>query len=150
MNRKFYITGTRRGLGKVLSNMYETVDNMEDCDVFINCKHDGFEQVRLLYKAARLGKRVVNIGSTAADWTTGSKKKHFLYGIEKKTLSDVNAQLYWEGHPTTIINPGFFDTERSAHCDVPKMPVEYVAGLVDWVLQQPYIIKELTVAPPTK
>ncbi len=48
---KFYITGTRRGLGESLSKKYNTVDNLQDCDVFINCKHDGFQQVELLYEA---------------------------------------------------------------------------------------------------
>ena len=48
---KYYITGVRRGLGKALSEKYNTVDNLNDCDVFINCKHKGFEQVDLLYKA---------------------------------------------------------------------------------------------------
>ena len=39
---KFYITGTRRGLGKALSEKYDIVDNLNEADVFINCKHDGF------------------------------------------------------------------------------------------------------------
>ena len=54
---KYYITGTRRGLGEALQDLYGNCESLEDCDVFINCKHDGFEQVQLLYKAAELGKR---------------------------------------------------------------------------------------------
>ena len=46
---KYFITGTRRGLGKALSDKYGTVNTLEECDVFINCKHDGFSQVDLLY-----------------------------------------------------------------------------------------------------
>ena len=42
---KFYITGTRRGLGEALKNKLNCVDTLEECDVFINCKHDGFKQV---------------------------------------------------------------------------------------------------------
>ena len=42
---KFFITGIRRGLGKALYDLCDTtVDSLEECDVFINCKHDGFEQ----------------------------------------------------------------------------------------------------------
>jgi len=59
----FFITGTRRGLGKALYSLYDTVNYLEDCDVFINCKHDGYKQVELLYKAAELNKRIINIGS---------------------------------------------------------------------------------------
>ena len=54
MTQQFYITGTRRGLGKYLENQYNTVSTLEQCDIFINCKHDGFEQVNLLYQAVEL------------------------------------------------------------------------------------------------
>ena len=55
---KYYITGTKRGLGKALSEKYDTVDTIYECDVFINCKHDGFQQVELLYKVAELNKKI--------------------------------------------------------------------------------------------
>ena len=34
---KFFITGTKRGLGKELANQFNCVDSLLDCDVFINC-----------------------------------------------------------------------------------------------------------------
>ena len=142
----FFITGTRRGLGYSLSLLYDTVGTLEECDVFINCKHDGFEQVNLLYKAAKLNKKIINIGSAASDWTKGYKE-NFKYGIEKKTLKDVNDQLFWQGVDTTIINFGFFDSERVAHIDKPKMSIPYCVSIIDWVLQQPHRIKDLTVVP---
>ena len=46
--QKYYITGVRRGLGKALVDLYGNCESLEDCDVFINCKHDGFSQVELL------------------------------------------------------------------------------------------------------
>ena len=51
---KYFITGTRRGLGEALKLKWtgQCVNTLEECDVFINCKHDGFSQVELLYKAA--------------------------------------------------------------------------------------------------
>jgi len=141
---KFYITGIRRGLGKALAEKYNTVDTLEECDIFINCKHDGFQQVELLYKAAKLNKQIINIGSAASDWTKGYKG-FFNYGIEKKTLSDVNDQLYWQGINTTILNLGFFESERSAEYNGPKMTIEYIINLIQWVLDQPYRIKDITV-----
>ena len=42
---KFYITGIRRGLGKYLHDRLNVVETLEECDVFINCKHDAFQQV---------------------------------------------------------------------------------------------------------
>jgi hypothetical protein len=140
---KFYITGTRRGLGKRLSELYPVTDNLETCDIFINCKHDGFSQVDLLYKAAKLNKRIINIGSAASDWTKGYKD-NFKYGIEKHTLRMVNDQLFWQGVNTTILNFGYFDTERSSHVDKPKMTLDYVIEIIDWVIFQPHRIKEMT------
>jgi len=87
---KFYITGTRRGLGKALSEKYDVVDNLNEADVFINCKHDGFTQVQMLYEAAKLNKKIINIGSAGSDWTKGHKPA-YKYGIEKKALRDAPA-----------------------------------------------------------
>ena len=59
---KYFITGTRRGLGKALLDKYGTVNKLEDCDIFINCKHDGFSLAELLVnQAAELGKQIINI-----------------------------------------------------------------------------------------
>jgi len=143
---KFYITGARRGLGQALADKYGNCNSLEDCDIFINCKHQGFEQVDLLYKAATLNKTIINIGSAASDWTKGYVET-FRYGIEKKTLREVNDQLFWEGVNTTILNFGFFDTERVAHIDTPKMSVDYVISIIEWVLNQPHRVKEITITP---
>ena len=143
---KFYITGTRRGLGKALSEKYNIVDNLNEADVFINCKHDGFSQVDLLYKAAELNKKIINIGSAASDWTKGYKD-NFKYGIEKKTLREVNDQLFWQGIDTCIINYGLFDTPRVEHIDKKKMSIDYCVSIIDWVLQQNHRVKEITICP---
>ena len=109
---KFYITGTKRGLGKALKEKYDTVDTLNDCDVFINCKHNGFEQVELLYKAAELQKRIINIGSNAPDET---KKQAHIYAVEKTALDKANHQLYYQGINTTIVRFGYFDSPRVEH-----------------------------------
>lgn len=142
---KYYITGIRRGLGKALVKKYGCVDRLEDCDIFINCKHDKFDQVRLLYKAAAMKKTIINIGSLASDYVFRGE-----YSIEKKTLRDANDYLWTTGINTTCINFGYIDTERVAHKDVEKMSVDYCVSVIDWILQQPYCIKELTVAPHNK
>lgn len=139
---KFYITGTRRGLGKALEEKYGNVGNLEDCDIFINCKHDGFDQVRLLYKAAGQGKRIINIGSLSSDYTFRG-----LYAVEKKALREANHNLFSSGITTTCINFGYIDTERVAHKNVEKMPVKYCVSVIDWIINQPYKVKEITVTP---
>ena len=141
----FYITGTRRGLGKLLKEKYGCVDNLRKCDIFINCKHESFSQVYMLYKAAAMNKKIINIGSTASYLKPYMSPSKIKYGIEKKALGDANNQLFWNGVDTTCINFGFFDTERVAHINEPKMRVEYCVEVIDWVLNQPYRVKELCV-----
>jgi len=141
---KFYITGTRRGLGKMLREKYNTVDSLQDCDVFINCKHDGFEQVKLLYQAAELNKRIINIGSNSPDET---KKVKHIYAVEKSALDKANHQLFYQGINTTIVRFGYFDSPRVAHIDKKKMSIEYCISVIDWVLNQPHRVKEVTVCP---
>jgi hypothetical protein len=143
----FFITGTRRGLGQALSVFYDTVDTLEECDVFINCKHDGFQQVELLYKAAELNKRIINIGSRASDGILQNKSR-FSYAVQKSALDKANEQLYYQGVDTTIIRFGRFDSPRVDHGTKLKMSVEYCVSVVSWVVKQPYRVKELTVGPP--
>ena len=139
----YYITGTRRGLGYALAQKYPTVDTLEDCDVFINCKHNEFEQVELLYKAAELNKRIINIGSNAPD-ELKNDIPHTAYAVQKSALDTANNHLYYQGKNTTIIRPGYFDSPRVAHINKPKIDLEYLVNLVDWVLEQPYRIKDIT------
>tara|TARA_B110000908_G_scaffold162172_1_gene207308 strand:+ start:159 stop:617 length:459 start_codon:yes stop_codon:yes gene_type:complete len=143
--KKYYITATRRGLGKALADIYHTVDNLEDCDVFINCKHDGFSQVDMLYKASALGKRVVSIGSYASDWIYHPLKSDFKYAVEKKALRDANSQLFDNDMAVTCVNFGYFDSERSAEIVADKMSIEYCIGIIKWIIEQEHRVKELTV-----
>jgi len=141
---KFYITGTRRGLGKMLREKYNTVDSLQDCDVFINCKHDGFEQVKLLYQAAELNKRIINIGSNSPDET---KKVKHIYAVEKSALDKANHQLFYQGINTTIVRFGYFDSPRVAHIEDKKMSIDYCVSIIEWILNQPHRIKDITICP---
>jgi len=143
---KFYITGTRRGLGKYLVDNLVCVDRLEDCDVFINCKHDQFSQVDMLDKAAKLNKRIINIGSNAADWLCADND-HWKYSVEKMALDNTNEILFYRGINTTIIRFGWIDTERVDSIKEPKISKQYALDLILWILLQPYKIKEMTVTP---
>ena len=141
---KFYITGTRRGLGKALEEKYGNVGNLEDCDIFINCKHDGFDQVRLLYKAASQGKRIINIGSNSSD---GFKTRPHIYAVEKAALDKANEQLYYSGVNTTNIKFGWFDSPRVEQYNGYKMSIDYCVSVIDWIVNQPHKVKEITITP---
>lgn len=144
MSDKFYITGTRRGLGKALADKYGNCDSLEDCDVFINCKHDNFTQVALLYKAASLGKRIINIGSNSPDQ---DKRKPWPYAVEKAALDNANKQLFYQGVDTTVVRFGYFDSPRVAHVDANKMSIEYCVSTIEWILAQPHRVKDITICP---
>lgn len=139
---KFYITGTRRGLGYELSKIYTTVESIEECDIFINCKHEGFKQVELLYYAAQFKKRIINIGSNSGD---GNKKFPHKYAVEKSALDKANEQLFYQGVNTTVIRFGYFDSPRVANVTEPKLSIEYAVSVVQWVIEQPHRIKDITV-----
>ena len=141
---KFYITGTKRGLGKALEELYGNCNSLEECDVFINNKHDGFSQVELLYKAAELDKQIINIGSNSPDQ---SKKTPHPYQIEKAALDIANNQLYYQGINTTIVRFGYFDSPRVAHVKENKMDISYCISIIEWVLKQPHRVKDITITP---
>lgn len=139
---KFYITGTRRGLGKALEEIYGNCSSIEECDVFINCKHDGFKQVDLLHKAAELGKRVISIGSHASDFTFTTQ-----YAVEKKALREANNYEFMQGRNVTCVNFGYIDNERSKDVTEAKLPLNDCCDTIHWILQQPFRVKEITITP---
>ena len=143
---KFYITGTRRGLGEALKEYYSQriVNTLEECDVFINCKHDGFSQVELLYEAAKLNKKIINIGSNSPD---GIKTKPHIYAVEKSALDKANEQLFYQGVDTCIVRFGYIDTPRVESVDDKKMSVDYACSVIFWILEQPHRVKEITICP---
>jgi hypothetical protein len=142
---KFYITGIKRGLGKYLHDRLNVVDNFEECDVFINCKHEGFDQVDLLYEAYDWGvSRVINISSNSGD---GIKKWNHQYAIEKAALDKANEQLFYLGMNTTSLRLGYMDTERVAEVTENKMSLKSVLDTIEWILLHPHRIKEITITP---
>jgi NAD(P)-dependent dehydrogenase (short-subunit alcohol dehydrogenase family) len=141
---RYYITGTRRGLGLALEEKYGNVNSLEECDVVINCKHDGFEQVKLLYEAAKLQKRIINISSNSGD---GIKPFPHIYAIEKMALDKANEQLFYQGVDTISIRFGYIDTPRVSHIDADKLSIEYCVSVIDWIIRQPHRVKEITIIP---
>lgn len=135
---KFFITGTRRGLGKALQDRFGNCDSIDECDIFINCKDE--DQVERLHYAAERGKRIINIGSHASDFSF-----KFPYGLRKKYLRDASNMHYFNGVHSTVINFGYIDTESQEGKNVKKMSVDYAVSVVEWVLNQPHPVKEITI-----
>ena len=122
-----------------------------DYDVFVLCSYiPDYVPNILLQKVYDNCKKnnhkihIIVIGSTVDRVNDGRVWK---YAEEKKALRDVNDQLYYEGVDTCIINFGFFDSERVADIDRPKMSIEYCISIIEWILKQPHRVKEITVCP---
>lgn len=143
---KFYINGIRRGLGKFLYDRLDTVETLEECDIFINCKHQGFDQIDLLYKACELNKRVINISSSIGDIINQSG----IYAVQKVALDKANEQLFYQGHNVTSIRLGWVDTERVAASKDNKMSCRSVLDNIEWIVLHPHRIKEITIIPNKK
>jgi hypothetical protein len=141
---KFYITGIKRGLGKYLHDRLNVVESFEECDVFINCKHDGFSQVEMLYEAHDWGVRAINISSNSGD---GIKKYAHSYAVEKAALDKANEQLFYLGMETTCLRLGWMDTERVADIEENKMSLKSVLDTIEWILLHPHRVKEITITP---
>ena len=145
---KFYITGNRRGLGKYLSDRLNVVKTLEECDVFINCKHE--DQVDKLYEVYELNKeegydiRVINISSNSGD---GIKRFPHKYAVEKMALDAANEQLFYLGMNTTCLRFGWLDTERVSEVEAHKMSLKSALDTLEFVLLHPHRVKELTVVP---
>ena len=141
---KFYVNGRRRGLGKYLYDRLNVVETLEECDIFINNKHEGFRQVDLLYKACGLGKRVISISSNSGD---GIKKVPHRYAVQKAALDKANEQLFYQGHNVTSLRFGWIDTERVAEVQDAKMTCRSILDNIEFVLLHPHRVKEMTITP---
>ena len=67
--------------------------------------------------------------------------------VQKAALDKANEQLYYQGINTTSVRFGLFDTPRVEMFKEEKMSVEYCVSVIDWILQQPHKVKEITVTP---
>ena len=160
---KYAVTGHTSGIGKALYENYlpnvigfsksngfditkdikKIIDLSSDCDVFINNAQEDFFQTELLYQLSKKFKgKVINIGSLSKDWITGYKK-NYKYAVEKQALNSMNDQLFWEGFNTSIINLSYVDTSNE-ETSIEEINVKYVIEIIDWIIAQPFRIKDMS------
>ena len=163
---KIGITGHTSGIGKAIFEMYpdiigwsrtngydinepdKIIKECKNLDVVINNAHDGFAQISFLYKLSNnFDGKIINIGSVSGD---GIKSRRHVYAVEKTALDKASEQLYYLGCNITNLRLGLTDTPRMNKPkwkNREKMPTEYVVNIIDWILKQPYRVKEITVEP---
>lgn len=167
-----YLTGSRGGLGSAIKqklerdtpllevtcldrpeydmdfSLYKFIKN--DFNVYINCSHNGFAQVDILYELVEANKdrycHIINVGSVASD---GDRMKVHPYCVHKAALEKACQQLALVNSKckVSLIKPGRMNTKMVEHIDAPKMRPEDVANAVVWMINQPreINIKSLTI-----
>lgn len=165
MTKKYAITGHTSGIGRALYDYYlpnavgfsrsngydiskdiqKIINDAKHCDVFINNAQQDFYQTDLLYELSKKFKgKIINIGSMSKYWVT-DYKKDYKYAVEKQALDSMNAQLFWQGVDTAILNVSYVDTGTEKNNDKERINVKYVVQTVDWIINQPFKIKEMSI-----
>ena len=67
--------------------------------------------------------------------------------MQKNAIDKANEQLFYQGINTTSVRFGYFDTERVAHINENKMSLDYVVGVIEWIIEQPHRVKDITITP---
>jgi len=164
------ITGHTRGIGKAISDAVKSLgwhspgfskstgydivtdhkriaDSAQDCDVFVNNAYalngqvDMFESIFELWRDQP--KTIINIGSRSKYYQLG-ETNNSEYTKEKQRLHDVTMQkiLYAQKQCRIInINPGFVDTDMTAHRTESKMSTEQLADIIIWCVRQPHQVE---------
>ena len=163
------ITGHTSGIGKTIFEMYPNsigfsrsngfdlkynidsiVEACKDCDVVIYNAHDGFEQVNFLYELTKSLSNLIKIINISSNSSDGIKNRRQIYSVEKAALDKASEQLFYLGYNVTNLRIGLTDTPRvnmPEWEDKEKMEPEYVVRLIDWIIKQPYRVKEICVQP---
>ena len=145
------VVGLSRSNGYDINNLNgrtRIIHRVANCDVFINNAHDGFNQVSLLYELINNGyeSKIINISSNSSD---GIKDQIHPYAISKYALDKASEQLFYRGYDVTNLRFGWVDTPRVSEKakDKKKISTDYVVNIIEWVLNQPHRIKEMTICP---
>jgi len=169
---KIAVTGHTSGLGQAIYNNFpdsiglsrsngydisirenydKIVDQVKQCNVFINCAQTKFHQTELLMHVAHYWKgKIINIGSQAKySVLTGSGELCDHYSVEKNALNLANDRLFLNGYDSCIINFGDLENLQITQ-STDKLPFDYCVNVIKWVLDQPYRIKQLDIEPAWK
>jgi len=134
---KVSITNKHRGLGKELSSRFDNVHEgfLEDSDVFINNRHNKFNQSELLMKAFDVwkytDKTIVNIGSRSK---YPNISKGYIYSASKAALNHLSNNLRLNSEKTCRIidiNCGLLES------DLPSLTYSEISDIVIWCINQP-------------
>jgi hypothetical protein len=144
--KSFVVSGFSRTNGydiSAASCREQLVQNISECDLFINNAHSGWGQVELLYSVFEIWnnkpKHIINIGSNSGD---GTKNYVHNYAIQKSALDKATEQL--NNIPesrcrVTTIRPGWIQTDRvkAMNLSEPQLSLQEVVSVVEWIVGLP-------------
>jgi len=148
------IVGFSRSTGHDLSKPDMTRQialSSDNIDVFVNNAFFRMGQVDLLYHLYDRwkddpSKTILTISSNTGDVTKNYKHP---YAVFKIALDEAVAQLQNTNPACRIMNlrPGYVDTPMVAHVSAKKLDPSYVAEVAGWMIEQPVLIRSLTLTP---
>jgi len=154
------ITGHTSGIGEALYQKYGGIglskstgfdiskDDIEPylkgIEVFVNNAWDGynpFSQTMLLQKIIDIGYKgkIINIGTNTM--YNGN------YKSSKVALETTNQDLFIKGYDTTLIKLGKVDTPRLDHVHEPKILLNDIIDIFEFILHFPHRIEVISTRP---
>lgn len=148
------VIGLSTSTGFNINNVEQIIDNVKDCDCFINNAYCDQQQEKILSELYKLWKGqqkiIINIGSAVTDYPRLEKDKDsepWPYRDNKISLVKTFRKLSYEGNDLprlVLIQPGATDTDLIKHINCVKLSADKVADAVNIALKNSFI-KEITV-----
>ena len=125
-------------------SVYKLLEEPIEDDILINCEHKDFKQVELLdlyFNKWRKhkDKHIINISSRAAQ---PNISKGYLYASQKAALNHYTNNIVYNSNK--ICKVSTLNLGLMKHKGLPSISYEDVADTIDWLLQHPHEIPEIT------
>ena len=142
------VTCVSRSHGYDIKDIAGWFDRFSDYDIMINNAYQDWCQIRVLEHAWQLwfdraDRMIVNIGSMTSDYVRVEAHKdsqYWPYRLHKQSLQACFQKIVCMGAcDVKLINPGPIDTKMIGHLNCVKMPPDWLAQKIVWVMQQPEI-----------
>jgi NADP-dependent 3-hydroxy acid dehydrogenase YdfG len=125
--------------------LYSRFPKATNADIFINCEHNGSQQIELFEKFFKVWKKdkdkyIINISSRAAQ---PNISKGFMYAAEKAALNHYTNNTVYNSDKlcrVTTLNLGLM-----AHKTLPSVSYQDVLDTINWLIESSLEIPDITV-----
>jgi hypothetical protein len=153
LSKKHEIFGFSRGNGYDIKNHTEIINQIIDFDCVINNayykNYQGLFFEEIFKKWIDKDKTIININSSIVYDKNGFD---VLYKKDKLHLKDVTNNLLMNNLSkkvkVTSIYPFTYNTNKQFE-KFNKIEVSYITSVIEWIIEQPYEIREISIYPTT-